>query len=140
VKTLIMSCAVFLSSLCYAEIEPYKSTDNTGINKLERIGVIETYLINLSATLKSMEGKIEANTLKLNNLESSIKTIRETDIKKIQDKLLEKNSAKTPEMAELTKIKEDILALKNDDIEKMRMQIQGLDSSIDSINSFIKRK
>lgn len=142
-KLMRLSCALLvsllLSTLCNADIEAYKSTDNTGINKLERIGVIENYLVTLSAALKDMEAKNTLNSVKIETLAASLK-IKEADIKKIQDKLLEKSTAKTPEMAELEKLKQDLIALKNDDIEKMRFQIQGLSNNMDSINGVLNKR
>jgi DNA repair exonuclease SbcCD ATPase subunit len=135
-KTTILGFALLLSPLCNAQIEPYKSTDNTGINKLERIGVIETYLSNLSSALKNMESKIEANTLKLTSLENSLKN-KDEDIKKIQGQLGEKKPV-GPEMAELEKLKADMLAIKNEDIEKIRIQVQGLNYSVQSMQGLME--
>jgi hypothetical protein len=142
-KLLNLGCALLMtiswSTLCNAEIEVYKSTDNTGINKLERIGVIEAYLVNLSKAVNDMDAKLALNSVKLDTIQTSLK-LKEDDIKKIQEKLLEKSTAKTPEMAELEKLKQDLLALKNDDIEKMRFQIQGLSNNMDSINGLLNKR
>ena len=138
-KNLILGLGLIFSGLCAAEIELYKSTDNTGINKLERIGVIEQYLVNLSGVLKTIETKVDSNALKLMALEKVVAKIQETDIKNIQTKLGEKSTpVKSPEMAELDKLKADVTALKNDDIEFIRTQIQGLNSAVQSIQGILQ--
>ena len=88
-KTSIFALAALFSLHCSAEIMIYKNTDNTGINKLERIGVIETYLSNLSGTLKAMEAKLDATDLKLKTLDATLSALKENDLKKIQDQLTE---------------------------------------------------
>ena len=125
-NSLWLIVGLLYSSLCGADINVYRSTDNTGINKLERIEVIEQYLISLSTSLKSMEAKVEANTLKLGVLENSLKA-RELDIKNIQGQLTEKKPAASgAESSELEKLKADILSIKNEDIERIRRDIQLL--------------
>ncbi len=137
-KTSIFALAALFSLHCSAEIRIYKNTDNTGINKLERIGVIETYLSNLSGTLKAMEAKLDATDLKLKTLDTTLSALKENDLKKIQDQLTEQKAAiAKPQdkvsMEELEKLKEDMLTLKNDDIEAIRQQILILKSGIDEI-------
>lgn len=133
-KTLILAILMLSSSLCNAEIEVYKSTYNTGINKLEQIGVIETYLTKMSGILNAMDTRLEANTIKLTTLENVVKALKDTDIKKMQDQLGEKKAKdEIPAMVELEKLKADVTALKNEDIEKIRIQIQGLNSSLQSM-------
>ena len=137
-KTSIFALAALFSLHCSAEIMIYKNTDNTGINKLERIGVIETYLSNLSGTLKAMEAKLDATDLKLKTLDATLSALKENDLKKIQDQLAEQKKAPAKSedkiaMEELEKLKEDMLTLKNDDIEAIRQQILILKSGIDEI-------
>lgn len=137
-KLFVLGLGLILSSLCSAEIPVYKSTDNTGINKLERIGVIEQYLINLSGTLQTIEAKVDASALKINSLEKVVAQIKDTDIKNIEKKLGEKSTAKTPEAEELTKLQADFTTLKNEDIESIRTQLQRLNSSVQLLQSQIK--
>lgn len=128
------------ASLC-AEIPLYKATDNTGLNKLERIDVIEQYLIKLSSTLLKIESRVDGNAQKLSSLEKVLIQIKETDIKKLENKLNEKAVVtKTPEMDELNKLQADLTTLKNDDIESIRIQIQGLSSSVQLIQTQIEKK
>lgn len=138
-KKLILIMGLTFSGLCSAEIELYKSTDNTGINKLERIGVIEQYLITLSGTLKNIEAKVDASALKVNALEKAVAQIKDKDIKDIQTKLAAPSApVKNPTTEELDKLKADFTTLKNDDIEGIRTQIQGLNSSVQSIQGILK--
>ena len=122
-----------------AEIPLYKSTDNTGINKQERIEVIEKYLINISGTLKNIETNVDASVLKISSLEKVVSQIKDTDIKNIERKLAENAiPSKTPEMDELNKLQADLTTLKNEDIESIRMQIQALKSSVQLLQSQVK--
>jgi hypothetical protein len=139
VKKLILILGLTLSGVSDAEIQIYKSTDNTGINKLERIGVIEQYLATLSGTLQSIEAKVDATALKVNALEKVVVQIKEADIKNIQTKLVAVSApVKNPTTEELEKLKADFTVLKNDDIEGLRTQIQGLSSSVQSIQGILK--
>ncbi len=142
--TVLTSCLLIASffTQASAEIKTYESTDNTGINKKEQIEVIEKYLANLSGTLKTMEAKLEANTVKLKSLEDVIKVLKEQDIKKIQDQLGEKKTpaaaSAAPNTEELDKIKADILAIKNEDIEKVQIEVRSLNSSVEQIQQLLK--
>lgn len=138
-KLFLLGLVFSLSFYCSAEVLLYKTTDNTGINKLERIGVIEQYLVTLSEALQNMETKLEATVLKVASLEKVVSEIKEVDIKTIEKKLGEKAlPVKTPEMEELNKLQADLRVLKNEDIEIIRIQIQGLNSSVSQLQSKVK--
>lgn len=145
-KIAVLTSCLLLATLfgpVKAEIKAYESTDNTGINKKEQIDVIEKYLTNLSGTLKNMEAKLDANTIKLKTLEDVVKAIKDQDIKKIQDKLGEKKetppaATNSPTAEELEKIKADILAIKNEDIEKVQLEVRSLKSSVEQIQGLLK--
>ena len=120
-KTLIVVMTLAVSQLCYAEIKVYQSTDNTGINKKEQIEVVETYLKGLSVQLQIMESKIDESAKKLKTLEASIYSIKEIDLKKLQDQIVpqkdeDKTSVQKENDEEMDKLKADILKIKNDDI------------------------
>jgi polyhydroxyalkanoate synthesis regulator phasin len=141
-KLIVFFLLVAAGQSGYAEIKIYESTDNTGINKREQIDVIEKYLITLSGQLKSLESKIDSNSFKIKSMETSIAGIKDIDLKKIQDQLSEKNEpekvdAKNEE-GELEKLRADILAVKNNDIESIRGDINSLKFSIRDIQSIIK--
>jgi hypothetical protein len=152
---LVLFFSIAISQLCYAEIKVYQSTDNTGINKKEQIDGIERYLAELGNQLRKMEEKIDASSLKLKNMESAIAVIKEVDLKKIQEQLIPKNdpakkaTGKTSDETieatgevigkdELEKLKADILAIKNNDIEQIRLDLNGLKFSIKNIESILK--
>lgn len=144
VLTLCLLAPIYFAS-AQAQVKSYESTDNTGINKKEQIEVIEKYLADLSGTLKTMEAKLDANTIKLKALEDVVKAIKEQDLKKIQDQIGEKKEASTsgtpeakPNTEELDKIKADILAIKNEDIEKVQFEVRALNSSIEQIQQILK--
>lgn len=152
---LVLFFSIAISQLCYAEIKVYQSTDNTGINKKEQIDGIEKYLAELGNQLKKMEEKIDTSSLKLKSMESTIAVIREIDLKKIQEQLapekvpVKKATGNTSEVPnetasevaskdELEKLKADILAIKNNDVEQIRLDINGLKFSIKNIESILK--
>ena len=135
-KLFFLFMITFFNAFSYAEIPEFKSTDNTGINKLEKIDGIEKYLIKLSSTLIKIEASVESSAQKLSALEKEVAHIREADIKNLESKLNEKLAVpKTPEMGELIKLQADFTALKNDDLESLRIQVQGLKSSIQLLQS-----
>ncbi|MBC7714176.1 MAG: hypothetical protein H7177_12605 [Rhizobacter sp.] len=142
-KSLVVVLALVSAQLCYAEIKVYESTDNTGINKKEQIEVIEKYLTDLSGQLKNIEAKLEANTVKLKSLETNL-SAKDSDIKKIQDQMVvdKKTPAKTDgqkaEASEMEKMKSDILAMKNNDIEPLREDVNAMRFSIKNIQGVLK--
>ncbi|MBY0415318.1 MAG: hypothetical protein K2Q18_14195, partial [Bdellovibrionales bacterium] len=120
----------------------YKNTDNTGINKLERIGVIETYLTTLSATLKGMEAKVLAAELKTNAMEAKL-LAKEDEIKKLKEEIASTKELlfkSTIDPKELDRLKADILEIKNEDIEKIRILVQGLNYSVQSIQGLLESR
>ncbi len=136
-RKIIFLFIFLLSAEVSAQIKIYEDTDNTGINKLERIGVIEKYLIGLSQSLKSMEAKLEVNTLKLKTMEDNINSIKDKDLKSITAQLSEKTSAAaapSKDAAEIEKIKADIQTMKNDDIEKIKLDLQALSSAVKQLD------
>lgn len=134
---LFLGYALLLSPFCMAEIDLYKSTDNTGINKLERIGVIENYLVGLSGTLKSMETKVDSSNIKIEALEGLVKTLKEENAK-LKLELADKKAVKGVDQSEFDKLKADILSIKNEDIEKIRIQVQGLNYSVQSVQGLLE--
>jgi hypothetical protein len=143
-KCFVLVLVFSMMQLCYAEIKVYQATDNTGINKKEQIDVIEKYLIDLSGQLKNIETKVDAGAIKIKTLETTLSTLKDNDIKKLQDQIA---NAKKPvakidgyktEDAELEKLKTDILAIKNNDIESLREDINGMRFSIKNIQGILK--
>lgn len=139
-----------LSTNAIAEIKVYQSTDNTGLNKQERIEAVEGYLVDISKSLKTMESKLDENTKKMGILDSLIKSMgaqKAADEKLILEKASEKKEE--PKAAEavvidlgvlkdIEKLKIDVLALKNDDIEKLKINFQELNDTVKAIQATIK--
>ncbi|MDD4974813.1 MAG: hypothetical protein PHY93_10710 [Bacteriovorax sp.] len=139
--TLILVINLSASSAAMAEIKPYQSIDNAGLNKQERIEVIDKYLVDLAASLKNMENKLDDNAKKLKSLEEIVKVIKEAEEKKAEVKLGEKKT--TPALAsrdlsETEKLKADILTLKNQDIEKMKVDFQELKDTVNALQATIR--
>lgn len=142
-KTLMLVLAFATTQLCYAEIKVYQSTDNTGINKKEQIETIEKYLADLGGVLQRMDEKIDASVLKIKNMEASILSIKENDLKKLQDQIVpkkeeDKTAAQKVNEEEMEKLKADILAVKNTDIEQLRLDINSLRFSVKNVEKILK--
>ncbi|MBC7429441.1 MAG: hypothetical protein H7336_12560 [Bacteriovorax sp.] len=139
----VLLTTIVIPQLCHAEIKVYETTDNTGINKKEQIDVIEKYLTDFSSQLKTIEAKLDANSLKIKSMETSISAIKDTDIKKIHDQLSEKKAtvkteSQKEEANEIEKLKADVLALKNNDIEPLREDVNTLRFSVKNLQSILK--
>jgi hypothetical protein len=152
---LILTIMLVLSTNAIAEVKLYESTDNTGQNKKERIDSVEGFLIDLSKSLKVMEKTLSDNEKKIGMLEIGQAQLKEAQLQasaekkkalgsdygeargkdnkldsKLDDKLKE----------ELVKLKADILVLKNDDIEKMKMNLQELNETVKSLQATFKNQ
>jgi len=146
-ETLIVTIMLSLSINAVADIKVYQSTDNTGLNKQERIESVESYLIDLSKSLRAMEAKLDENAKKMGAIDSVVKAIvaqKAAEDKMVLQKLGEKKSAAPAttiapeEMNDLEKLKADILILKNDDIEKLKGDFQELNDTVRALQATIK--
>ena len=102
-----------------AEIKPYQSIDNSGLNKQERIEVIDKYLVDLVASLKSMENKLDENSKKVKSLEEVVKALKNAELIKPAPPVSEKKNSSVVaavDLKEVEKLKADLLTLKNQDI------------------------
>lgn len=147
VTLLFFMFTVFVFNPAKTEIKIYEKTDNTGINKFERIGVIEKYLMGLAEELTKLDQSINKNNEKINGLEASLNTFKTVDLKVIQEKIegKTKDSKKDSDVdeiklinQELEKLKQDILTLKNEDIEKLQVQLTGLKFNVDNLQKVLK--
>lgn len=170
-KTLILSFVVILtSSASLAEIKTYQSTDETGLNKKERIDTVESYLSTLSTSLQKMEAKLDDNAKKIMALDQMIKDVQQKELKrellenaaqkkmatkkstgKDEEKMGEKESSEKNEgyielkvgektqKSEIDKLKEDVLAIKNQDIEKLKTNLEELNDTVKAIQATIKK-
>lgn len=146
-ETLIVTIMLSLSINAVADIKVYQSTDNTGLNKQERIESVENYLIDLSKSLRAMDARLDENAKKMGAIDSVVKAMvaqKAAEDKVVLQKLGEKKSAAPTttlapeEMNDLEKLKADILILKNDDIEKLKGDFQELNDTVRALQATIK--
>lgn len=142
--TLILVCLWFGVSGAQAEMPVYKSTENEGLNKNERIDTVESYLAKMAKSLNGLEEKLNENSNKLKELDKVIKAIKDEQAKKVDSKLGEvkqptpENPTGKPEPSELEKLKADVLAMKNQDIEKLRSSLDELSDTVKAIQTKLK--
>lgn len=145
IGTLLLASVWFGASEVSAEIPGYSSTDNTGLNKKERIDAVETYLSNLTQSLSKMEQKLDENAKKLADLDRVVSALKANEAKKVDSKLGEakqptpSNPSGKPEPSELEKLKADVLALKNQDIEKLKVNLEELSDTVKAIQVNLKK-
>lgn len=138
---LILVIMLSASISAMAEIKPYQTIDNSGLNKQERIEVIDKYLVDLASSLKNMESKLDENSKKLKSLEEVVKVIKENELKKVEPQLGEKKTTPavaSKDLSETEKLKADILTLKNKDIEKMKIDFEELKDTVRALQATVK--
>lgn len=135
---LLVSTLLTFSGKLIAEIKPYQSIDNTGLNKQERIEVIDKYMVDLVSSLKNMENKLDENSKKIKSLEDSFKSMKAAEIKKAEVVLGEKKTPLPKDLSEMEKIKADILAMKNQDIEKLKINVDELSDTVKALQATMK--
>jgi len=147
----LLFITLFLPILSEAQISGYKSTDNEGLNKKERIDSIEKYLSDLSGKLKDIETKVESDSKTISSLEKYLSNLS-NDLKKNQEDLQSVMSKLTPkkimgarssaalqveslneESSDLDKIKLELASMKNQDLEKLKMEITKIKDKIQEI-------
>lgn len=143
-RSLIIACLWFGVSGAWAEVPVYKSTENEGLNKNERIDSVESYLAKMATSLNGLESKLNENAKKLKDLEKLVLVLKEEQAKKIDSRLGEvkqptpENPTGKPEPSELEKIKADIMAMKNQDIEKLKTSLEELSDTVKAIQTKLK--
>lgn len=135
---LLVSTLLTFSGKLIAEIKPYQSIDNAGLNKQERIEVIDKYMVDLVSSLKNMENKLDENSKKIKSLEDSFKSMKAAEIKKAEVVLGEKKTPLPKDLSEMEKIKADILAMKNQDIEKLKINVDELSDTVKALQATMK--
>lgn len=139
------------SSAISSGVKPYVGTDNAGLNRIERIEYIESYLTGLSQTLTRMEAKIQENSELLQKLDSSVALLKTKEIKEIVENINKEALALTEGSAtstngkktyqeEIDLLKADILKLKNSDIQNLSTEVQGLGGVIRNLETILKTK
>lgn len=140
-KNMHILLIILVFTLCgnaMGEIQGYESSDNTGLNKKERIDSIEKYLIDLSTSLKKMEAKFDEHAKKIIALEDVVKKLNERNQAQTANQLGEKKPESTGDQKEMDKLKADILSLKNKDIEKLKTDIEDLTNVVKSLQLIIR--
>lgn len=138
--TVISSITLALSTNAVGEVKVYQSTDNTGLNKQERIEAVEGYLVELSKSLKAMEAKLDENAKKLSGIDNVVKAMTEADKQtalKLAAPKLGEQKVDPKNVTEVEKLKADILVLKNEDIEKLKVQFGDLNETVKAIQATI---
>jgi TolA-binding protein len=139
---LLFVIAIFSINLSQAEVKVYEITENTGLNKLERIDTMDKYLVELSNSIKIMEAKLSENSEKIKSLESIIRTQKEEQLKKQNEKVTTEISKSSPtstkDLSELEKLKADFIVLKNNDIEKLKVDFQDQKETINIIQATLR--
>lgn len=127
--------------MAVAEVTLYKSSDDTGLNKKERIDAVESYLIVLSKSLKALEDEHRDEVKKIDVLMKSHDLLKAAELKRPTAELSEKKIIPGSELKEskmkeeIEKLKSDILVLKNDDIEKLKINFQELSDTLKALQA-----
>jgi hypothetical protein len=143
-KTFLIALSLCSLTSAHAEIKTYHLTENDGLNKKERIDNVENYLIDLSNSLHSMESKLDENAKKIKLLDEAMKNIRIAEAKNVElnsdagKKLSSRLGESKADGAEMDKLKADILSLKNQDIEKLKVNLQELSDTVKAIQETLK--
>ncbi len=136
---ILFMAAFFVPNTClWAQVQGYESTDNAGLNKRERIDSVEKYLIDLAASLKKMEARLDENATKIKSIEAVVKAIKDEEAKRIAPKLGEQKAIDPKEKSEVEKLKADILTMKNQDIEKLKMNFEELSDTVRIIQATMR--
>ncbi len=141
---LILLLIQFLSNSVYAEVKTYEITENSGLNKLERIDTMDKYLVELSNSIKIMETKLNENSEKIKSLENTLRIQKEELLKKQNEKTTTEVSKASPlstkDLSELEKLKADFISLKNNDIEKLKVDFQDQKETINIIQTTLRNQ
>jgi Txe/YoeB family toxin of Txe-Axe toxin-antitoxin module len=138
VKKICVAMILVFSQSILAKVEVYQSTDNTGLNKLERIDGVEKYLIDLSATLKNMETKLDEQSKKMEEVSKEIASLKDNEAKRIQSALGQKTTDATAITGEVEKLRADFTTLKNEDIERLTRDVLQLKDKLQDMRDQTK--
>ncbi|NOT80700.1 MAG: hypothetical protein HOP07_17075 [Bacteriovoracaceae bacterium] len=123
--------------------ETFEESENKGLNKAERLGLIEKHLVDLTREVKDLEAKNAENTKTIKELDAVVKKYKEQEQKINAEteasSAAEKNTRDNLKInEELKKLKEDVMSLKNQDIEQMQELINALRFRLDNIEKTLK--
>jgi hypothetical protein len=146
VKTLYLFILLGAVLNATATVPSYQETDNEGMYKPERFSSIEKQLILVSKAVNAIEDKHAASAAALNEkinenskqiklLEDQFKSLKPTDTTaehKASGRTTDKNVSLEDEMK---KLKADFLSLKNQDLEKMSIELHELSLHLKQLES-----
>lgn len=132
---------LFFSNFSIAsEIKEYTITENKGLNKFERIGVVENYLASLSQTLQKFESKLDRQDERIKGLESKIEALTKT--KTEETPITRRGGEKTATNleSEIEMLKADILSLKNKDIDPLKNDVSDMNKILRNVERILNSK
>lgn len=121
--------------------EDYKSTDNQGMNKYERINSIEGFLQKLSKEIASMQKSLkDIDMKKIKNLQGEIKKLKEKDIKELRKLMAEFDNNKIEEIKKGVETNKGNIGDNSQEIKKINTEIdlQKLKQEVGFLKSAIK--
>lgn len=128
-KHFIFILSLVFSFVTKADLDVYKDTDNTGLNKKERIDSIEKYLIDLSKNVKSLESKFDENAKKIKQLDDDLKKIK-MELPKDQLNKIGESSESLKNNPEINKLRTDFENFRARDFERLKNDFNVLSESL----------
>lgn len=124
-KTFVLAILLMISTPLLADVDVFKSQDNTGLNKLERIDGMEKALVKYSAAIKNLEGTIEEQRKLIDELQKTVKILKDNDDKRVRAALGERATDVQSAVGEIEKLKADFK-----EIENMKKEIERMKEAI----------
>lgn len=124
-KTFVLAISLLVSASLLADVEVFKSQDNTGLNKLERIDGMEKSLVQYSAAIKNLESTVEEQRKLITELQKTVKILKDNDDKRVRAALGERATDVQSAVGEIEKLKADFKEVENlkKEIERMKEAI-----------------
>lgn len=129
---------IFSNFSIASEIKEYSVTENQGLNKFERIGVIENYLVSLSKSLQKFEAKIDAQSEKIKGLESKLDGLEKLKTRETTtEKVVEKTAMNIEQ--EIQMIKADIMSMKNKDVDPLKNDVSDMNKILRNLERMLNK-
>ena len=129
-KRTIVVLLTLMSFHSFATLPSYESTDNQSMTKGERFDSIEKQMMAISNAVNSFEKTLNENAKKIKDLENIIKTLKDQDNIKAKERVGEQPDDSKKTTDEMKKLKADMLSIKNQDIEKIKVDIHDINDAI----------
>lgn len=137
-KVIITALILLNCNYLQAQTSIYQDTDNSGLNKKERIDNVEKYLTELSASVKKMEAKLDENDKKFKSFVEIVNVLKAKSEEAARTKLGEEKKVDKSSNPEIAKLQSELDSLKSKDIEKLKNEVQGLSDTLKAIQSTLK--